>query len=56
MRRNHSNNVKNEIDERKKKSPQKKMNHLKEKCRAAYCRKQSFRLEGRDSKIIFLIS
>ena len=34
MRRNHSNNV-NKKDEKKKTLPRNKMNHLKDKCRAA---------------------
>ena len=51
MRRNHSNRWRR--NKKKKTSPRNKMNHLKEKCRAAYCRKQSSRQEGREGlKII----
>ena len=58
MRRNHSNNV-NKKDEKKKKkktSPRNKMNHLKDKCRAAELQIRGERGIEDNSKMIFLIS
>ena len=58
MRRNHSNNV-NKKDEKKKKKktlPRNKMNHLKDKCRAAELQIRGERGIEDNSNMIFLIS